>query len=133
MDEHAARYYEEVRKRTGDIESIAKNTGFSVEDITIIKNHVFFNEYDLDGKKLKKFDPDYDMAVSWQRLIDGKNIKEMDIVLLNHELMEFGLMKQGLSYNEAHRITDKTYSYKKYTDELDKIFRENKQRKEFAE
>ena len=76
----------------------------------------------------ERFTPDYDMAVSWQRLTAGKDIKEMDIVLLNHELMEYELMKQGMSYNEAHRITEKTYNYKKYTDELDKIFRDKNQR-----
>jgi hypothetical protein len=29
MDQHAELYYEEIRKRVGDVESIAKNTGFS--------------------------------------------------------------------------------------------------------
>jgi hypothetical protein len=124
MDEHAALYYEEIRNRTSDIKSIAKNTGFTTGEIETIKNHIFFNQYDLDGKRLKRFDPDYDMAVSWQRLIDGNEIKEMDIVLLKHELMEYGLMEQGMSYNEAHRITEKTYNYKKYTDKLDKIFKD---------
>jgi hypothetical protein len=124
MDKHAALYYEEIRKRSGDIESIAKNTGFSIDDVEIVKNHVFFNQYNLDGKKLKRFDPDYDMAVSWQRLIEGINIKEMDIVLLHHELMEYNFMNKGMNYDEAHRIAEKTYNYKKYADELDKIFKE---------
>jgi len=70
--------------------------------------------------------PDYDMAISWQRLIEGKSIQEMDIVLLKHELMEYGLMKQGLLYDEAHSITEKTYNYKKYTNELDNIFTQNR-------
>ena len=58
------------------------------------------------------------MAVSWQRLIDGKNIQEMDLVMLNHELMEYELMKQGMSYREAHDITEKTYNYTKYVKAL---------------
>jgi len=61
------------------------------------------------------------MAVSWQRLNDGKHIREMDIVLLNHELMELRLMKdRKLSYGEAHRITEEKYNYKRYVDELDR-------------
>jgi len=122
MDEHAERYYEEIRKRTGDVESIAKNTGFSVDDVKLIKEHIFFNKYDLGGKTPMQFAPDYDMAVSWQRLIDGKNIQEMDIVLLNHELMEYHLMKQGILYKDAHKIAEKTYNYKQYTDELDRLY-----------
>ena len=122
MDEHAARYYEEIRKRTGDIGSIAENTGFSLEEIKIIKEHIFINEHELGDDKFERFYPNYDMAISWQRLIEGKNIQEMDIMLLKHELMEYGLMKQGLLYDEAHGITEKTYNYKKYTDELDEMF-----------
>ena len=120
MDEHAELYYEEIRNRTGDIEAIAKNTGFAAEDIKAVKNHIFFNEYDLGEKKLRRFAPDYDMAVSWQRLAEGKNIQEMDIVLLNHELMENGLMKQGLSYREAHDITEKIYNFTNYVKELNR-------------
>jgi hypothetical protein len=61
----------------------------------------------------------YDMAVSWQRLIDGKNIEEMDLVMINHELMEYDLMaNKRLSYKEAHTLTDKKYNYSKYIKEL---------------
>jgi hypothetical protein len=120
MDEHAARYYEAIRKRTGntDIKAISKNTGFAKSWLKKIKNHIFFNEYDLGEEFPERFAPDYDMAVSWQRLIDGKNIHEMDLVMLNHELMEYGLMQQGMSYREAHDITEKTYNYTKYIVEL---------------
>ena len=53
-------------------------------------------------------------------MIDGKNIMEMDIVLLHHELMESRLMNEnGMSYNEAHREAEKEYSYIKYVKELD--------------
>ena len=123
MDAHAKRYYEEIRKRKSDIAAIAKNTGFSVEDVEKVKKHVFIDTHDLGDEIPERFAPDYDMAVSWQRLIDGKDIQEMDIVLLNHELMEYELMKQGLSYNEAHRIAEKSYNYNKYIDELDKNFK----------
>ena len=44
---HAEVYYESVRNRTGDAEKIAANTGFSVEDIKEIREHVFFNAHDF--------------------------------------------------------------------------------------
>ena len=64
--------------------------------------------------------------------IPRDNIKEMDIILLHHELMEYRLMKQGMPYSEAHRITEKTYNYKKYILELDEIFNDKKARKELT-
>jgi hypothetical protein len=121
MYEHAVRYYEEIRKRKSDIKAISDNTDFSVEEIAIVKNHLFFNKYDLGDEELTGFDPDYDIAVSWQRLIDGKNIQEMDIVLLKHELLEYHIMEEkGLSYNDAHTIACKKYDYPKYVKELDR-------------
>jgi len=120
MDKHAELFYEEVRHRHGDEEKIAKNTGFRIDDIKEIKLHMFFNKYDLGEDEPKRFDPDYDQAVSWQRLVEGKNIQEMDLILLGHELREYNLMKTGLSYDEAHIIANRTYDYGKYIDELDR-------------
>ena len=119
MDEHAERYYEEIRKRKSDVAAISENTGFSVEDVEIIKQHIFITEHDLGDEVFERFSTSYDMAVSWQRLIDGKNIQEMDIVLLNHELMELNLMAQGYNYKSAHNITEQKYNYIKYIKELD--------------
>ena len=119
LNDHAQLYYEEIRKRTSDISAIAKNTGFSVDEIEKIKRHIFIDTHDLGAEVPLRFTPDYDMAVSWQRLAEGKGIKEMDIVLLNHELYELNLMAQGYKYDTAHDITDMIYNYTKYTKELD--------------
>jgi len=119
MQAHAELYYEEIRKRNSDGAAIALNTGFSIEDVGKIKRHIFIDTHDLGKKSSSRFEPDYDMAISWQRLIDGKNIKEMDIVLLNHELSELKLMEQGLNYDEAHKLTEVKYNYNKYVKELD--------------
>jgi len=118
MDEHAEKYYEEIRKRKSDVSAIAKNTGFSVEDIERIKRHIFINHHDLGKKNPVRFDTNYDMAVSWQRLIDGKNIKEMDIVLLRHELYELELMAQGEHYDVAHKKAESVYNYAKFVKAL---------------
>lgn len=109
---HAEQYYESVRKRNTDREivRIAKNTGFSQDDIRAVYLHVFENYYDLEGGR-KRFDPDYDMAQSWSRLFDGKNIQKHDITLLNHELMESKLMAKGKDYDTAHKITQEKYDY----------------------
>ena len=107
---HAARYYESVRRMTTDCERIAANTGFREQDIRLIKNHVFIEEHDL-YVGYQRFDPDYEMAQSWQRLIDGRNIKERDIVLLNHEYIESIFMKDGLSTAEAHEKAQGIYNY----------------------
>jgi hypothetical protein len=123
MDAHAKRYYDEIRKRKGDVERIAKNTGFSIRDVQNIKNHVFHNQYHLGvgDDEPRHFDPSYDMAVSWQRLIDGKDIQEMDIVMLRHELKEWYLMTQcGLPYREAHEQTNTFYNYERFVTELDR-------------
>ncbi len=120
QENHAKLYYEEIRRRTGDVSAIAKNSGLSVEDITKIKQHMFFNKYDLGQNEPTVFDPSYDMAESWQRLIDGKGILEMDGIMLKHELMEYELMnEQGLDYKTAHNMAEAVYNYTKYVKELD--------------
>lgn len=54
------------------------------------------------------------MALAWQRLIDGKNIKNSDIILLNHERLESCLMnKYNYKYEEAHSIICRKYNYVK--------------------
>ena len=107
---HATTYYESVRHMTTDCARIAANTGFREQDIRVIKNHVFIEEHDLQNGR-KRFFPDYEMAQSWQRLIDGRNIQERDIVLLNHEYIESIFMKGGLSAVDAHEKAQRIYNY----------------------
>lgn len=109
--EHASQYYESVRKMKTDTQRISQNTEFSEEKVREIKNHVFIDEHDLGGPKPERFYPDYCMAQSWQRLIDGKNIQPHDITLLNHEYMELSLMKEGKSQSEAHKKAESLYNY----------------------
>ena len=117
-EEHANRYYTEIRKRKSDISAIAMNTGYSEQDIETIKNHIFINKYDLGEEEPTTFYPNYDIAVSWQNLIEGKNIEEKDLILLQHEYYEHKLMiDEGLSYVEAHEKTQELYNYKKAVDD----------------
>ncbi len=79
--EHADRYYESVRHMKNDTQRIADATGIKKDKINKIKQHIFIKEHDLwDGHR--RFDSSYEMALSWQRLIDGKRILPKDIILL---------------------------------------------------
>ncbi len=109
---HAEQYYESVRHMKTDTQKISIATGIKKDKIDKIKNHVFIQEHDLiEGKK--RFDPSYDMAQSWQRLING-SFEEKDIVLLKHEYAELRYMEKGYTQNEAHIKASKRYNYAKY-------------------
>ena len=55
----------------------------------------------------------YDVAESWRRLREGKDIKKHDLTLLWHEAYEYDLMKDGMEYDDAHKMAEKRYSYVK--------------------
>lgn len=111
---HAKKYYEAVRSRNKDIEinKIANNTGYRSQDIEKIYNHIFIDEHIFaDGRK-ERFYPDYNMANSWARLREGKNIQKKDLVLLDHEMFELSLMKlYNYVYERAHKEAEKLYNY----------------------
>ena len=74
-EEHAKRYYESVRHMKTDTTHIAASTGISKDKIDKIKEHIFVKEHNLVNGR-RRFDPSYDMAQSWQRLINGKYEKK---------------------------------------------------------
>ena len=108
---HAERYYESVRKMKTDVNRISDNTGFKISNIEKVKNHLFLEKYTLDSGANEYFYPDYDIAQSWQRLIDGKNIQNHDIVLLKHEYLEQAYMRKGLKQSEAHLRANRRFNY----------------------
>ena len=113
QDRHAEVYYEAIRNRKSqsDIQAIAKNTGFSIEDITAIRNHVFIEEHGFADGRHERFGNDIDIALAWQRLEQG-NFTDLDILLLNHELEELTIMKStGYYYERAHWIASKKYPW----------------------
>lgn len=111
--DHADRYYELVRHMKNDVEQISKNTSFDIKKISEIKDFIFYQKHDLGNGVPEYFYPSYEMAQSWQRLIDGKNIQKHDITLLQHEIMEKQLIENGYSQTEAHNITEKKFNYSK--------------------
>lgn len=117
-ERHAQAYYESVRnsKKTPVVKIISRNTGMPEISISKVYDHVFINEYNLYGGK-KRFDPDYDMAESFRRLREGKEIQVHDLIMLKHERLEYGLMnKLGLPYEQAHALAQRKYNYKKALD-----------------
>lgn len=109
-NEKASRQYANIRS-TNDVEAVAKSSGMTVEEVKTIKNHIFFNKHIKYSGAVELFDPDYDMAVAWKRLVEGMP-KERDILLLKHELLESKLEKEyKLTASEAHEMADKTYAW----------------------
>ena len=110
---HAEKYYEARRKNGihAFVNKIHKNTGYPKKRLESIFKHVFINEYDLaDGHH--RFYPNFEMAQSFQRLLEGKNIQEHDVLMLKHEHLEFAIMKKiGYNYDEAHDLTNTKYNY----------------------
>lgn len=111
-DASAAKEYRKISRDNSDVKKIAQNSGFSEKEVRQIKRHIFYNKH-------KKYDgygmlfPDYDMAVAWRRLTNGKP-EERDIVLLHHELLESTLEKQyNLTIAEAHKRAQQQYNWEK--------------------
>lgn len=116
---HAELYYESIRHMSTDIVKIAQNTDFTQEQILQVKQFLFMDKHVLgDEEEPKYFDPCFEIAESWQRLMGNKkDIQEHDIILINHELTEMELICKGYSQEEAHNITNKTYNYTEASDE----------------
>ena len=107
---HADMMYETFRNITSDVPKIAAITGHTEQEISRIKNHMFFNEYELYGGK-RRFYPDFEQAQSWDRLRKGEALYH-DFIMIEHELIEEKLMREeGLPYNEAHEKANQTASY----------------------
>ena len=98
------------RKSKSDINRIAKNTGFSEEEIAAIRAHVFEEKHNLSGG-FKHFDPSAKIALAWQRL-ERADFTELDILLLQHELEELTIMKEtGYGYDKAHLLANEKYPW----------------------
>ena len=122
---HAEIYYNEIRSMTTDVSRIAANTGYSIHQIRTVKNYAFMDEHELvDG--FGRFDPSFEMAQSWQRLMSrNKNdIQPHDLLMIEHELYESALVSQGYDQDTAHRIASKKYDYTTASENYYKSLRE---------
>lgn len=109
-DLQAEKFYERVRN-SDDIQQVAKASGFTSRQISIIKDHIFRNDKHKLYDGVGRFPADYDMAVAWKRLSEGKPEKR-DILLLKHELLEARLEKRyNLTVADAHARAKKRYPW----------------------
>ncbi|MBR2895798.1 MAG: hypothetical protein IKC03_09110, partial [Oscillospiraceae bacterium] len=109
---HAKNYYGLVRSMKTDASRIAKNIGVSRKDMEEIKRYLFIDEHDLGDGRYSRFDEDFAIAQSWQRLLAGTP-ESHDMTLINHEMMERALVESGLTQDEAHQMASKKYNYSK--------------------
>lgn len=112
-DAHAERYYEELRRSQAEpiVKKLSEHSGITLKSARKVYEHVFINKYNLDGE-MKRFDPSYDMAESFRRLLLGENVQEHDIILMYHERLEYELMNRyGKDSRTAHELTCRKYDY----------------------
>lgn len=64
----------------------------------------------------RRFDPSFDIASSWQRLIQNK-IEPHDMTLLKHEMMEMNLIENGMEQRIAHNYAENQFNYGKESNE----------------
>lgn len=116
-DEFAEMYYEEIRHFSTDSKKIADNLGKEESDIRKIKAYLFEDDslIDPDTGESRQFDPDCAIAQSWQRLMNGKDIKLHDKTLIKHELLEMKIKQEnpGIDHVKAHELASEKYNYPK--------------------
>ena len=116
-DEFAEMYYEEIRHFSTDSKKIADNLGKEESDIRKIKAYLFEDDslIDPDTGESRQFDPDCAIAQSWQRLMNGKDIKLHDKTLIEHELLEMKIKQEnpGIDPVKAHELASEKYNYPK--------------------
>ena len=124
---YAETEYGSIRKRKVDVERISKNTGYSKKQIQEIKNYLFIDKHNL-GSRFTRFDPSFEIAQSWNRLMNG-NIESHDLTLIKHEIYEKELISNGMSQDDAHKETSKIYNYQKEAEEYYDSLKKRKKRK----
>jgi hypothetical protein len=99
--------YDAIRGLKDDLGTIAKNTGWRLDWVQRVKDHLFNHTHQLDDA-VRRFDADPAIANAWQRLRDGSYTAK-DIQLLEHELFESrfeGIF--GTNYRTAHGAANRS-------------------------
>lgn len=110
-------YYREIRSFSTDARKIADNLGKEESDIKKIKAYLFEDNslFDEITGEYRRFDPDCAIAQSWQRLMTGKDIKQHDKTLIEHELLEMKIKKENpdIEHWKVHAMAAEKYDYPK--------------------
>lgn len=112
---HAEREYASFRSMTTDCIFVSQNTGYTLEQVSLVKSYLFSSQHYLSScDKFKRFDPSYEIAQSWRRLMNkkGQGIQRHDMLLIPHELLEIQyIIGNRMSQQEAHELASKAFSY----------------------
>ena len=110
----AEEIYDSIRECDTDICDIAENLGFKADNIKNVKDHVFYNEHDLDRYgpdeiEHKRFDATLEQALAWKRLETGTHTQD-DVTWIKHECAErHHELKYDSEYSEAHERAQSRY------------------------
>ena len=110
----AGKIYDSIRECDTDICDIAENLGFKADNIKNVKDHVFYNEHDLDRYgpdeiEHKRFDATLEQALAWKRLEAGIHTQD-DVTWIKHECAErHHELKYDSGYSEAHERAQSRY------------------------
>lgn len=115
---HAVSYYEQLRKRDVDniASKIALRTDLTKKEARQAFEHLFVEEHELHGG-IKRFDPDYDIAQSTQRILGSSEMLEHDKLLFPHEYLESKYMNRGFDQSRAHELANYDYNYEQALDD----------------
>jgi hypothetical protein len=103
----ADQIYNSIRECDTNICDIAENLGFKADNIKNVKDHIFYNEHNLDRYgpdriTRKQFDPNLQQGLAWKRIETGAHTQD-DITWIKHECAErHHKLKHGSGYSEAH-------------------------------
>ena len=104
----AADAYAAIRANTGDVASIAGNTGIDEGIVSQVKNHLFMNEHDIPTGPHQiergNFTADEHLADLWSKADQGTlSTADADEFrsLMSHEYVESRLMESGMPYRSA--------------------------------
>ena len=117
-ENQAKQFYLARVKNNDDVQLISSNSGFSANEISAIKEHIMVSEHLFKDGSVRRFDPDIDQALAWQRLMEG-NATETDVLLLHHELEELRyLQKHKCDYETAHAYANRRYNWEDVIDDV---------------
>ncbi|CAI6065026.1 hypothetical protein PAECIP112173_01945 [Paenibacillus sp. JJ-100] len=102
------RDYDEIRSAgMTDIEQVSKNTGLSVDEIRVMKQHMFFDTHNIPldnyNYRVGNFTPDLEIGYIWKVAQKGElnpKQKQWFQEIARHELTERELMKRGHPYKD---------------------------------
>lgn len=110
----AEKIYDSIRESDTDICDIAENLGFKADNIKNVKDHVFYNEHNLDRYgpdeiEHKRFDATLEQALAWKRLESAIHTQD-DVTWIKHECAErHHELKYDSGYSEAHERAQSRY------------------------